>query len=49
MADARNLNLPKTPNPFDVIRDCLNEFAALKKELLWQKRPATTESLMDVI
>lgn len=47
--DRRNLNLPKTPNPFYVIRDCLMEFAALRKDLLCQKRPATTEGQMEVI
>lgn len=49
MADARNLHLPKTPNPFEIIRNCLNTFDALRRDLLWQKRPATTESKMEVI
>ncbi len=36
MADRRNLKLPKAPNPFEVIRNCLMKFDALEKDLLRQ-------------
>ncbi len=44
MADAKNITLPKTPNPFAVIRNCLIEFDALRKDLLWQNSPRAKQS-----
>jgi hypothetical protein len=49
MADARELKLPKSPNPFAIIRNCLNTFDALRRDLLWQNKHATRRSHMEVI
>ncbi len=49
MADAKNITLPKSPNPFAVIRNCLNAFDALRKDLLWQQKYETIQGHMEII